>query len=360
MKLIIFAGGSGSRLWPVSRKKIPKQIHSLVGKKTLLQQTYLRLRRGFRPQDIHIATLTEHISFIKKQLPRFPLENISAEPLRKETAAAILLAAARIHKKNPQDEFVNIWSDHFIKNEPAYIQTLRAAQQAVRSFPGHLVMVGVNPTYPETGYGYIKMGKPVGQIGQHEVFKVDRFEEKPTLAVAKKYLQDWRYLWNPTMLVAKTATLLEMYREHLPASYRIIMEEVFPHLGTSREAKTLAHWYPRLQKIAIDYAILEKAKNLLVMPSDFGWVDVGSWRTVKEVLSQHEDDVITEGQVVHRDTKDVLAYSYNKNKIVAIIGMEKCVVIDTPDALLVCHKEKAQDVKKIVEYLEEKSKRQYL
>jgi mannose-1-phosphate guanylyltransferase len=326
----------------------------------MLQQTYLRLRKAFRAEDIYLATLEEQLPFVKKQIPHFVQKNISAEPLRKETSAAILLAIARIHKRDPQAEFVNIWSDAYVGDDDAYIATLQRAKLALKEFPNHIIMIGVNPTYPETGYGYIKMGKPVLRLKGQEIFEVEKFVEKPTLAQAKKYLQDWRYLWNPTMLIGKTDTMLRLYREHLPASHRIMVEEIMPALGTSREKRVIKHWYPRMQKIPIDYAILEKAKNLLVMPADFGWIDVGSWRTVKDVLSKGTDEVITDGEILTRDCKDVLAYSYTDKKVMALIGLEGYIVIDTKDALLICHKEKTQEVKKIVEELEQKNKKRYL
>lgn len=357
---IIFAGGSGTRLWPVSRKDTPKQMQALIGSRTLLQQSYARIAKKFLKKNIHIATLSERSADIKKQLPAFPHGNMSLEPERRETAAAFLLAVAKIYEKDPQSVFMNVWSDAYIKNEKSYFAHLDTLQKTVATYPEHLVTIGIAPRYPETGYGYIKMGKKIGKIGREDIFTVEKFKEKPTLTVAKKYVASGKYLWNPMMLAGRSVTLFQVYRKYMPEMYTMFAKHIFPCLNTKKEKKALAKWYPKLEKIAIDFAIMEKADNLLTLSADFGWVDVGNWRSVKDALDTGEADNVFQGDVTALNTRDTLAYTYVQGKVVALIGLDGYIVVDTKDALLVAKKEDAQEVKRIVEYLEKKGKDGYL
>lgn len=358
MKLIILAGGVGSRLWPVSRKHAPKQAKPIVGEETLLEKTFSRLRQGFPLEDIYLSTNRHQLDLIKKQLKDLPASNYIVEPAKRDTAAAIGLATVKIYKKNPKEIIININSDHYIKDEAEYLKVIKLAEKVVRANPESGVLIGANPTYPETGYGYIKMGEETGERGGIKIFKIDQFKEKPDLAQAKKYLKKWEYLWNIGCFTWRVDTLLNLYKEHLPRTHEILMA-IMAGLGTAKEEAIIEKEFGKIEPISLDYGIIEKAPRLFVIPADFGWADVGHWRTVKDILSSSEGENITKGRVIDIDSRGNLVYSYS-NKLVALAGVENMIIIETEDAILICPKDRAQEVKKIVEKLKEEGLEEYL
>lgn len=358
MKLIILAGGSGTRLWPVSRKNSPKQVKPIIGKDTLLQKTFSRLRAGFPVNDIYVATNKDQLPLIKKQLRRLPAANYIIEPAKRDTAAAIGLALIKIYKEDSQAVIMNINSDHHIRNEKAYLKIIKLASRIIKERPAVGVLLGVNPTYPETGYGYIKMGREAAEIGGVKIFHIAEFKEKPNLARAKKYIEQWAYLWNMGCFAWRADTLLALYKEHLPGMYRILMR-IHKALGSEEEEQVIAREFKKIRPISMDYGIVEKARKLVVIPADFGWADVGHWRTVKNVLSKKVGDNIIMGNVVEIDSRGNLVYSYS-GKLIALAGVSNMVIIETKDAILVCPHERAQDVKKIVDKLKESGQDKYL
>ncbi|OGF28444.1 hypothetical protein A2331_05245 [Candidatus Falkowbacteria bacterium RIFOXYB2_FULL_34_18] len=358
MKLVILAGGSGTRLWPVSRKNTPKQTKPIIADKTLLVSTYDRLISGFRKSDIYIATNRSQIDIISKQLPRFLSKNYIIEPDKKDTAAAIGFAAATLHKKNSKEIMISINSDHYIKNEKDYIRTIKLVEKAINKKPTMGVLIGINPTYPETGYGYIKMGEQKDEIGKFKVFEVDCFKEKPSLKIAQEYLQKWEYLWNIGCFAWRVDTLLDLYKKYLPKMYKIL-KNIEKNIEKEGGEKNIAKEFKKIEPISMDYGIIEKTKDLLVIPADFGWADVGNWRTVKDILSKSKRGSITKGMVLNIEGSDNLVYNYS-DKLITMVGVRGMVVIETEDSLLLCPKEKAQDVKKIVDKLKIKKLDKYL
>lgn len=358
MKLIILAGGSGTRLWPVSRKNSPKQTQPILGEETLLQRTYSRLRAGFHARDIYLATNEAQAKLIRKQIKELPLKNYVIEPARRDTAAAIGLALIKIYKQDPEAIIININSDHYVKNEKRYLEIIKLAEKAIESAPHYGVLIGVNPTYPETGYGYIKMGDEAGVFGGVKIFSIAEFKEKPSLEKAREYCEKWEYLWNIGCFAWRADTLLALYKKYLPATYRSLMK-IHGALGTGREKAVIKKEFLKIRPISMDYGIVEKAERLFVIPADFGWADVGHWRTVKDVLAAKAEDSITKGKVVQIDGRGNLVYSYS-GKLIALAGVENMVVIETKDAILVCPAAKAQDVKKLVEKLKEEGLEEYL
>ncbi len=358
MKIVILAGGGGTRLWPVSRKRKPKHIQPFIGNKTLLQKTYSRVRSGIKNRDIYISTNYKHYPAVAKQIPSLPRQNYILETEKRDTAAAIGLAAITLAKENPKEIMVMANADHFIKQEREYIRLLHLAEKVLKQDSKNSMVIGVRPTYPETGYGYVKINKVYKQIGNDEIFHGQKFIEKPDLPKAKQYVKSWDYLWNSGMFCWQVDYLLSMYKKFLPRHYAIL-QRIAPALGTSREKSTVKREFKKFKPISIDYGIMERTRKLLVIPASFDWADVGHWRAVKDILSKNQNDNIVRGSLVTVDSEDNLIYSYT-GRLVATAGLRNMVVIDTEDCLLVCPKDRAQDVKKIVQALEKKRMKRYL
>ncbi|MBI2551782.1 mannose-1-phosphate guanylyltransferase [Candidatus Uhrbacteria bacterium] len=387
---IIMAGGVGTRLWPVSTKGKPKQVYPLLDDETLLQKTWKRLRRGFPAKNIFVATSEGLAEEVARQLgavhnppqPSLTLregakrvlplrvrgserglrgvldQNLILEPARRGTAPALGLALLKIAKRDPNGIFVFVNADNFVRKEDEFVRLLRVAERVIKKKPDHTLLIGVNPTYPETGYGYIKMGKPVLKFTVHRsqftVFEVEKFVEKPDLQTARKFLRRWEYLWNPTLVIARVDHFLGLYKKHLPKMWRQLQKGEFSKI----KAET------------IDYGILEHETKMLVLPGNFGWTDVGHWRAVHEVLAGNirtkelknirtKGNICKAGKCVSVDSSGNLIYSLS-GKLVALAGVQNMILIESENALLLCPKSRAQDVKKLVENLEKKGLKEYL
>lgn len=358
MKLVILAGGTGSRLWPVSRRDKPKQVKPIIGDKTLLNKTYERLRRSFPSKNIYVATNEQQLPLIQKQLVNFPGKNYIVEPAKKDTAAAIGLAAAHLYKQNKREIMININSDHFIKDEKEYLRLIRLSEKVVAKKPKSGTLIGVNPTYPETGLGYIKMGEQVMEVGRAKVFNVESFEEKPDLKTARKYVEGWEYLWNIGSFVWRVDTLLDHFKRFLPHTHKQLMK-IKDAIGTKDEDRLTKRYFRRIEPISIDYGIIEHVSGLLVMPGGFGWADIGNWGTVKDILSKTPKSNIKKGKIISVDCNNNLIYNYT-DKLVTALGVKNMIIIKTEDTTLVCPKDKAHDVKKIVKKLKTPRYEKYL
>lgn len=361
MKAIILAGGSGTRLWPASRAKHPKQLLNLLGGKTLLQNTYARLRKQFAAEDILVATGVDDVKGVRSQLPQVPSKQMFIEPERKGTAVAIGFVVAVMAKKYPEELFAVINSDAHITDVDEYLACLKMAGDLVRSKPGALVLIGVRPTYPETGYGYIHMGPAAAWVGdegsQRLAHSVDRFAEKPDAATAAKYVLSGDYLWNPTLIVSEAQSFLQRYSEHAPELFEQLMR-IQAAYGSARAKAIIADAFKKMPTISIDYAILEKGGKMFVVPGGFGWSDIGSWRALYDVQAQPGANV-TRGQVICVEAKHNLLFS-DEHKLMAVVGVEDLIVVDTPDALLICPRTGSQHVKQIVEELKLRGLTKYL
>lgn len=355
---IIMAGGTGTRLWPLSRKNKPKQSQIIFGNRTLLQKTFTRLCKVVDKRHILITTGIKNLQEIKRQLPLLSAANFSLEPERKDTAPALGLAAAILEKRDPEAILACIYSDHYILDEKEYRRIVRLAERLVSEKPDYTIILGINPTYPETGYGYIERSKLFQKIGQDEVYYVRQFVEKPAFKTARQYLASRRYLWNSGMFFWKAKTLLELFAENLPDTYKRLLK-IQKALGTKEEKKVLKKEYKKIKPLSIDYGIVEKTKKILVIPSEFGWTDVGHWQSVKEILTPRESENFIKCHHIGLDTDGSLIYAPAK-KVVATIGLRDMIIVDTEDALLVCPKSRAQDVKKLVQELEKNGQTKYL
>jgi len=344
---IIMAGGKGERFWPKSRKDLPKQFLSLTSDgKTMIQLTVERLLPLINYEDIYIVTNKNYINLVKQQLPQIPIDNILAEPIAKNTAPCIGLAAVAINKKYEDAIMVVLPSDHLIKSNQIFIHTIKNASTIALSGE-NLVTIGITPTYPETGYGYINF-EANDNNGICNAYSVKKFVEKPNIDKAKQYLSEGTYLWNSGMFVWKMSTILNNYKKFLPDIYDGLMN-IKQAFGTDHFDSVLYSEFEKFNSESIDFGVMEKAENIYTIPGNFGWDDVGSWLSLERINKTDEQGNSIIGDVIAIDTTNSIVYS--QKKLVAAIGLKDIIIVDTDDALLICHKDNTQDVKKVIQNL---------
>lgn len=356
MYAVIMAGGSGTRLWPRSRQNRPKQFHSLTSDRSLLQETVARLDPVIPTENIYIIANKKHNRAIKEQLPQLSESQVVGETVARNTAPAVGIMAAILQEKDPDAVMVVLPADHFIARAEDFRSVLRLAEDTVRE-DDFLLTLGIKPTYPETGYGYIEIANEYKEVGDDKVFWVKSFKEKPDLETAQKYVASWRYVWNSGMFVWKTNTILKMFDRHAPEIYKGLMQ-FRDALGTPKEAEVLQKVYKNLPSISIDYAIMEKADRVLVIPVDIGWSDIGSWSALHDLLSFDGSANVVVGRHVGVDTYNCLVHG--SKRLVATVGLDNMIVVDTDDVLLICPKGRSQDVKTLLEKLQEQGRTEYL
>lgn len=357
LKIVIFCGGTGTRIWPMSRRERPKQFQPLVGKKTMFRQMVERLLKGFEPESLFVITGDAYVPLVAKEAPEIPTQNLIVEPQMRDTLAAVGLATVAILKRFPDAILATLWgADHIVKNDEVFIKALKAAYKVAKR-EKKIVNIDTRPTYPDTNLGYIEVGKMIGTADGFEVFEIIRQIEKPNLALAQKFFKSLKFLWHVGYAVWQGKLMLSFYRKHQPQSYRALLK-IKEALGTTLEQEVLEKEYQKILKISVDYGILEKLKpgEQLDIPADLGWSDVGAWNILKDALSEKISDNIIKGENVDIDSKDCLIYGLTPKKIIATVGMKETIIIDTPDALLVCKKGKASEVKKIVNKLAQRGK----
>ena len=349
---VIMAGGGGTRFWPLSRHKTPKQLLNLSGKDVMVNETIDRLSQVAAHDNIYIVTNASQVKKMQDVTEgRIPEGNILSEPAARNTAACIGYAAMKIAKNYGDGIMVITPSDAFIKDNEEYARILlRAVKEATET--DHLVTIGITPTFPATGYGYIHFE---GREG--DVKKVLQFVEKPDLVTAQQYLATHEYVWNSGIFVWKASVILNQFKRLLPDIYADL-EKIALSFGTADEQKTLNEVYPLIRSISIDYGIMEKADGIRVVPGEFGWNDVGSWDMLGVLHDSDADGNIAVGNTLAIDTKNSIVYS--SGKLVATVGVDNLIVVETPDAIMVCPKDKAQDVKKIVDSLKAQKKEELL
>ena len=351
MKIIILAGGGGTRLWPWSRESEPKQILPILGRDTLLQQTYKRLRWGFAAGDILVVAGTSHAAAIKKQLPELPKRNLLLEPVKRDSAGAIGLALARIVARSPREIIVTVHADHYISDAKKYARLLKQAGQLARQNPKQTILMGIKPSYPETGYGYIQLGKKFVQHNKLAVYRVKKFIEKPSVARAQRLISQGHCFWNPGWFAWRADHLWDLYKTHLPNNFSIL--EKISQAKTTNLQAVINSEFVKLNPISIDYGILEKTRTRLVVPVAIGWADIGHWRSVQEMSVADKNGNVTNNESLLVESANNLILSKNK-KFVAVLGVHDLVFVETNDVILIADKNRAQDVKQIVAHLRTK------
>jgi mannose-1-phosphate guanylyltransferase len=358
MYAVIMAGGKGTRFWPKSREKMPKHLLDIGSEGTIIQETVNRIEPLAPPENTMVVTGLSHADELMKQLPRIPGKNILIEPVGRNTAPCIGLAALHIQQRSPDAVMVVLPADHLIAETARFRHILSIAAEMARQ-GDDLVTIGIKPTGPETGYGYLEQGPLKTTIRGENIYKVTSVREKPALKQAKAFLKKGRFFWNSGIFIWRVGAILEAIRKWLPDLYDGL-SEIKSALGTKKEQEVIGRVYKGLRPVSIDYGVMEKAENVLLVRGDFGWSDVGSWDALWEISDKDEqgNSANVKGAFVGLNTTNSLIHS--SRKLVALVGVEDLIVVETEDALLVCRRGSSQDVKKVVELLEEKNMKEFL
>ncbi len=347
---VIMAGGSGTRFWPKSTKKYPKQFLNLFGGGTMIQNTAERIKEIIPQERILVVTNDDYVDIVKEQLPKVPERNIVGEPVAKNTAPCVAIAAELLIKKDPDAVMVVLPADHHITNSEEFKRVLTAAISKAEQGKG-LVTIGIKPDRPETGFGYIHAdSSETEQLDEKNVEKVRGFKEKPTLQKAQEFLNSGDYYWNSGMFVWKAETVLKEFKKQLPEMYSLL-KDTSQDLYTDLHSAGINEFYMDCESISIDYGVMEGAKQVFVVPGDFGWNDVGSWTAVYDLSSKNKDgNAIQAVNATFAGSEKNLVVS-NSGKMISLVGMENTAVVETDDAILICDLNQAQGVKEIVDQL---------
>ncbi len=348
---LIMAGGSGTRFWPLSTDEKPKQFLDLVSEKTMIRETIERIVKIIPFEKIFIATNVKYLSEIKKEIPEIPEENIILEPTARDTAACIGYSGLVIKKKFPESMMAVLPSDHLINKEDEFLESLNKAFEEAKE--DVIVTLGIKPTYPETGYGYIEYKK----TGKKEnIYDVKSFREKPNFEIAERYLERGNFLWNSGMFIWKTDFIINEIKKYMSVHEKVLseIEAKFENVDVSgiELSNYINEEFSKFEKISIDFGVMERSKVVKVIPIDVGWNDVGSFKSLEDVFEKDQDgNIVKAEQFYELDSEDNIIINKEK-KIIAAIGLEDFVVVNTKDALLICHKDKTQEIKKMLDKIE--------
>ena len=356
MYVVIMAGGPGTRLWPMSRQEKPKLFFNLISEHSLIQDTIDRFLRITPKEKIFISTNKKYIPLSKKQVKSIPFANIVGEPAHRDTSSCIGLMTILINHYHPNAVIGIFPSDHYIEKEDKFLKIVQSAEKLV-SRENKTVILGIKPTYPAIEYGYINISKELKSISGHKVYQVNRFVEKPDTKTAQKYIKTGKYFWNAGMFFYPAKKMIQAFKKYMPESYKYLMK-IQDKLGTKDENKAIEAYYPKLEKISIDYGIIEKLDDLLMIPADIGWNDIGNWSSLKDVISSDIEANVTRGNHIGVDTSGSLIYA--SKKPIATFGVKDMIVVDTDDIILICPKNKAADIKKMTNFLKDQNKSEYL
>lgn len=351
MKVVIFAGGVGTRLWPLSRKNTPKQFEKIIDEKSTLQLTVERILPICKPEDIYISSGERYKEILFSQLPQIPKENFILEPQMRDVGAAVGLITAILNKISKDEPFMILWSDHLVKNEDLFRRVLRVSEKILAENKNKIVFVGQNSRFASQNLGWIETGDRIKNVDGIAFYEFKSFHYRPEPKKAEKFHVDPKHFWNTGYFGTTASFLLSMYKRFAPEMH-VILEQIQDAWGTGLYEKTLSELFPKLEKISFDNLILEKVdqKDGYVIGADFGWSDVGAWEALKEALSSTRDENVTRGRVMLEDSKDCLVFNYT-NQLAVGIDLAELLVINTGDVILVCPKKSVPKIKKLVESL---------
>lgn len=352
---LIMAGGGGTRLWPLSRKDRPKQMLSLLEDRTMFQISFDRLAPLITHDRTYIVAGQDQIAQLQADAPEIPPENFIAEPFGQNTGPAVGLAALHIQHHDPDAIIAVLAADHYIAGKDKFRDVLAAASEQAAA--GYIVTLGISPTFPATGYGYIKRGSEMSRIADFQTYHADRFTEKPDLATATEFLLSGMYSWNSGMFISRSDVLLSEYQRQQPGM-NALLDAIKASIGTPRYAATVAEAWPQMPRLSIDYAVMENAQKMVVIPVDMGWSDIGSWESLYDVLDRDRNNNVLRGNAhITLDTSNSMIVS---ERLVATIGVEDLVIVDSEDVLLVCRRDRSQDVRQVVDQLKQSANERYL
>jgi mannose-1-phosphate guanylyltransferase len=354
---LILAGGGGTRLWPMSRQSKPKQMLPLIGEHSMFETSVKRLAPLFTPDRIYVSTGQSYVDDLMAVTPEVPAENFIVEPSARNNAAAVGLAIAVIQKRDPDAVIAMLTADHHIAKTDVFRDVLAAAYQIASK--GKIVTLGISPSFPSTGFGYIQQGKELGHVGSFTYCEASRFTEKPDIVRATQFIASGKYSWNSGMFIWQARKAMTEFARQQPAMYDLL-QTLQPNVDTPDFATTLATIWESMPRISIDFAVMEGAQDMAVIPVDIGWSDVGTWSSLYDVLQPDSYGNCGKGNADKRiilDTKNSLVFT---DKLVVAIGVEDIIVVETEDVVMICHKDRAQQVKEIVDYLRENNMEDYL
>lgn len=350
MKAIIFAGGTGTRLWPLSRRKSPKQFERIVGDKSTLQLAVERLLPEFNHKDIYISSNIFYKKLIQKQLPQIPEKNFILEPHKKDTGPAIALSTGILNKFEPEEPIAILWSDHLVKNVSLFKKMLRIAEKKILKDPNKIIFITHKPRFPSVNLGYVNFGGEIDNLDGINFYKFLGWKYRPDEKLAIKFFKSANYSWNLGYFVSTPKFIQDSFKKHASTIYKKI-EKILNKFESSDFEKVLAKEYSEIENVSFDNAILEKLEKKVaeVIVEDIGWSDVGSWEALKEALQTLPLENITRGKVLLEDTKDSLVYNYDNGKLIVGVDLEENIIINTADVILIAKKSSMSKVKKIVE-----------
>ena len=342
---VIMAGGIGSRFWPQSREAHPKQFINVFSEQSLLQQTLLRMTPMIPPDRTLVVTHERYQALTHEQLTSIPDANILGEPISRNTAPCIAYAAIKLRAMNPEAIMVVLPADHLVKSEDRFLEIIDKAIDTAKD-PGTLVTIGIQPSYPATGYGYIQYDR--SESNGDTSYRVRTFAEKPNEATAERFLDSGDFLWNSGIFVWRADSILSNMQTHLRSTWEAF-EEASQYLGSDQEDSAIRRAYHKSERVSIDVGIMERASNVYVIPGSFGWSDIGDWRAVYDLSRKNRHGNVLRGNVIVHDTSRCLVDA--GKRLIAIVGIHDAVVVDSDDALLICHRSSTQQVKNVVDYL---------
>jgi mannose-1-phosphate guanylyltransferase len=356
---VIMAGGSGTRLWPLSRKGRPKQLLAIDGERTLFQQAVDRLSGLFPEERILIVTVADQVESLMEQVPSIPEENYIIEPLPRGTASVVGLAALAIQSRDPKGTMAILTADHLMRKADHLRQLLRAAYKVAQQ--DYLVTLGIRPTFAATGYGYIQKGEALGEFEGVQAYQVQAFKEKPELAVAEELVADGQHVWNSGMFIWQIPTVMAEFERQMPDLFAKLTKIEGAWQNEQPKGMIEAVW-PTIQPQTIDYGIMEHAEKVAVIPSiDLGWNDVGSWESLFEALDPDESgNIVVRGKPVTFDTSGTLICGDTQDRLIVTVGVQDLIIIEAGNAILVCDRKQAQRVREVVNYLKQDGREDYL